>query len=156
MLLLFEECKPVRGGLRPPTVSRMFCLAGSHDVVFGYIIKTKRIIVTLIAAHTSVGRDKTCSCQTVHSQRGWGRGVGWFWRDAGAGHWMSPTSFQPLVSLNNFLFIFFKASFVLIGVALQGLTAKTTAWEPSVRNKKTKKKNPPSIFLSSLCVWWQM
>lgn len=95
---LFEESKPVWGVLDIPLWADYFvwvswCRFWLHH-------KDKRIIVTLIVVHTSVGRDKTCSCQTVHSQRGWGRGAGRFWRDAGAGRGTSPTSFQVLVSLN--------------------------------------------------------
>lgn len=56
-------------------------------------------------------------------------GGGGAWGDFGGmpgpGPGTSPNSFQVLVSPN--IFFFLKTSFVLICVALQGLTAKTAA-----------------------------
>lgn len=40
---------------------------------------------------------------------------------------------SKLTCLRRLFFFFLQASFVLIGVALQGLTAKPAAWEPSGR-----------------------
>lgn len=105
-------------------MSGTLCLGGSHGVIFGYITETKRMIVILILTQTSVGRDKTCSCQTVHSHRGWKSG-----RRAFEGMWVHdiichhPASAFSCQRMNTF----FRAAFALVLNAPQGLIAKTAA-----------------------------